>query len=227
MMAADPDAGLPRLLQLASPALPVGAFAFSEGLEQAVEAGWVRDAAGAGGWILGLLEHGPGRLDVPLFARLHAAWCDGDAARARVLSRWLLACRETAELRAADRLQGQALARVLAGLGETRAETWLHDAGASFAALFALAAARWRLGCDAAATALLWSWCENVTAAVVKLVPLGQRDGQRILFEAGTRIPQVLRTGLALDDDAIAGGMPGHAIASARHEVQRTRLFRS
>jgi urease accessory protein len=221
------DAMLPRLLQLASPMLPVGAYAYSEGLEYAVQAGWVHHERSARDWIIGLLEHSLARLDVPLFARAHAAWLDADEHRARGVSAWLLASRETAELRAADRHQGQALARVLAQLGDTGADAWMRDADASFAALFARAAVRWQIPVQPAASALLWSWCENITVAAMKLVPLGQSAGQRLLFEAGSRIPALSVAGVTLEDDAIGGGAPGLAIASARHEQQHTRLFRS
>jgi len=218
---------LPRLLQLASPMLPVGAYAYSEGLEYAVQAGWVHHERSARDWIIGLLEHSLARLDVPLFARAHAAWLDADEHRARGVSAWLLACRETAELRAADRHQGQALARVLAQLGDAGARAWMRVADASFAVLFARAAVRWQIPVQPAASALLWSWCENITAAAMKLVPLGQSAGQRVLFEAGSRIPVLCAAGVKLEDDAVGGGAPGLAIASARHEQQHTRLFRS
>jgi len=221
--------GLPllRLLQLASPSLPVGAYAYSEGLEQAVAWGWVHDEASTGGWVTGLLEHGLARLDVPLMARLHAAWASEDAGRARELSAWLIACRETAELRLTDRQLGQSLARVLAGLGVVEAEAWRRDDDASFAAMFALAAVRFQVPLADAAAALLWCWCEHVVAAAVKLVPLGQSAGQRLLFAAGGRIPALAAQGLALPDEDIAGAAPGLAIASAAHEVLHTRLFRS
>lgn len=218
---------LPRLLQLASPMLPVGAYAHSEGLEYAVQERWVHDEDSARDWILGLLRHSLARLDVPLFARAYAGWLDGDETRARGASAWLLACREASELRTADRNLGQALARVLVQLGDDGARAWVRDADASFAALFARAAVRWRIPVQEAAGALLWSWCENMTAAAMKLVPLGQSAGQRLVFEAGSLIPALCAAGVGLEDDAIGGGAPGLAIASGRHEQQRTRLFRS
>ncbi len=218
---------LARLLQLASPSLPVGAYAYSEGLEQAVDWGWVHDEDSAGRWVGGLLEHGLARLDVPLLGRLHAAWSAGDTARVRDLSAWLIACRETSELRLTDRQLGQSLARVLAGLGVDDAEAWRRDDDASFAALFALAAVRFGVPLHDAAAALMWCWCEHVVAAAVKLVPLGQSAGQRLLFDAGARIPALAVRGLTLDDDDIDGAAPGLAVASAAHEVLHTRLFRS
>ena len=111
---------LARLLQLASPALPVGAFAWSEGLEKAVELGWVKDEATAKDWILGVLTHSTARIDVPMFQRLYQAWSVDDQQQVREHSQWLLACRESMELRSGDRHLGQALARVLVTLGESR-----------------------------------------------------------------------------------------------------------
>jgi len=225
--AAAGGVALARLLQLASPALPVGGYACSEGLEQAVEAGCVHDGASAEAWILGLLEHAVAELDLVLLAHMHAAFAAGDAARARALSGRLLAAREAAELRASDRLLGQALARVLADLGASGAGGWRRDRDASFAALFALAAVRFAIPPAAAAAGYAWVWCENQVAAAVKLVPLGQRCGQRILYRAGGRIPALAAAALAREAGDLAGSAPGLAIASARHEQQRTRLFRS
>jgi len=218
---------LTRILQLASPVLPVGAYAYSDGLEQAVTVGWVPDEASARDWILGLLEHSVARLDLLCFARLHAAWCAGDAGSSRHLSAWLIACRESAELRLTDRQLGNALARMLVGLDLAEAGPWQRDDAASFAALFALAAAHWQIPVAEAGTALLWSWCENMTTVAIKLVPLDQSAGQRLLFEAGGLIPRLVREGLVLADEYIAGGAPGQVIASSRHEAQHTRLFRS
>jgi urease accessory protein len=227
-----PDSGcdplqLARLLQLASPALPVGAFAWSEGLEKAVEFGWVKDEETAREWILGVLTHSTARVDVPMFQRLYQAWSVDDQQQVRAHSQWLLACRESMELRSGDRHLGQALARVLVALGESRASVWCRDQDASFAALFALAAARWNIKSSSAAVALMWSWCENMVAAAIKLVPLGHSAGQRVLFSAGAMLPTLCESGFALEQRYIAGSAPGLAIASSAHESQRTRLFRS
>src|SRR5450432_2725437 len=106
-----------RLLQFASPTLPIGAFAYSQGLEQAVELGWVHDEASAATWIRGVVTEVLPRLDLPVLAALHQSWALGDLARVRALSQFLHACRESAELGAEDRQLGAALARVLDGLG--------------------------------------------------------------------------------------------------------------
>ncbi|HMJ14882.1 MAG TPA: urease accessory UreF family protein, partial [Polyangiaceae bacterium] len=111
MTSSTSDAALLRLIQLTSPGLPVGAFAYSQGLEYAVHAGWVRDAAGTAGWLGGLLEHGLARLDVPLLALSHRAWLTGDGDRVRYYARWLHAARETHELQQEELHIGRSLAR--------------------------------------------------------------------------------------------------------------------
>lgn len=216
-----------RLLQLASPALPIGAFNFSQGLEYAIEAGWVRDEAGARDWILGLMRQGVGTMDVPLLARMHAAWSAGDATAARELSARLLASRETAELREEDRHLGRSLARVLAGIGVGEAEPWQRSVEATQAALFSLAAVHAGVPREPMCAAYLWAWCENQTIAAVKLLPLGQSAGQRVLEALRLQIPSVCDAALDLDEDDIGASSPGLSIASCLHETQYTRLFRS
>ncbi len=218
---------LVRLLHLASPGLPIGAFAYSQGLEHAVEAGWVRDEATAGAWILGLLGQTLRALEVPLLGRLHAAWSAEDAAAVRAWNDFLFAARGGHELQAEDRRLGAALARVLETLGVADAAIWAGDARVTYANMFALAAARWQLAPASAAAALLFAWCENQVAAALRLVPLGQSSGQRILAAAAQKIPAIVREGLALGDDDIGWGAPGVALASALHETQYSRIFRS
>ena len=216
-----------RLLQLASPALPVGAFAYSDGLEYAVHAGWVRCASTAQAWILGRLRGCLGRVDAPMLLRLHDAWAAGDTARATAHSQMLLAMRESAELRATDRHLGTALARLLVTLDVAEAELWTHGERTTYAAMFALAAARWTVAADVAAMAYLFTWAESQSIHAVKLVPLGQSAGQRILSLAAEAIPPIIALAAAMADDDIGAGAPGLAIASARHESMYARLYRS
>ena len=216
-----------RLCQLVSPALPIGAFHFSQGLEYAVEAGWVRDEDGAAAWIGGVAAQAIATLDLPLLLRLHAAWSTGDAAAARRCSQRLLAARETAELRAEDRHMGRALARVLGELGFAEAAHWSGSADASFAALFALAAVRWNIPPQQAACGYLWAWCENQVLAAVKLVPLGQSAGQRLLDRLLQGIPALAAAAASIADEDIGVATPMQGLASARHEGQYSRLFRS
>jgi urease accessory protein len=242
------NVALLRLLQLVSPALPIGTFAYSQGLEAAVTAGWVADESTARDWIGGLLDGTQAVLDLPLLARFYAAWEDrqnddrqnddrqndgdaGDAVRgpAAVLawSRFLLASRASAELQTEDRQLGGNLARLLAGLGMTQAQPWITRPDVTYGAMFALAAWRWRIPLAIAAYGYAFAWVEAQTSAAVRLVPLGQSAGQRILLALGTRVPAAVARALDLTDDDIGAAAPRHAIASAHHENQYSRLFRS
>lgn len=221
---------LARLLQLASPALPVGAFSYSQGLEWAIEDGTVRDEAGALAWIGDLLEHNLGRFEAPLLARLHEAWEQRDIASVRRLNELHLASRESAELRAETLQMGYSLVRLLRELGDFPAETAeaLGTLGeTSFPTAWSAAAAAWRIPAEAALTAYLWAWAENQAMAALKAVPLGQSAGQRILLALGARVPAIAQRALTLDAEAWSNLAPGFAIASCRHETQYSRLFRS
>jgi urease accessory protein len=220
------DASGLRLLQLCSPALPVGAFAYSEGLETVAHEG-----VDAASWILGRLRRGPARTDAPIAKRLYAAWRSaGPGEASAAVDEWnatLGAFRESRELREADRDMGQALARLLHDLDLADAAPWRQRADASFATLFMLAAVRWEVPCEAALAGLLWTWLEGQVAAAVKLLPLGQTAGQRLLFAAAAEIPALVATALTMDDDDIGAFAPGAALAAARHETLEVRLFRS
>lgn len=222
---------LVRLLQLASPALPVGAYTYSQGLEWAVEAGWIRDEATAGRWIGDLLEHGIGRFEAPLLACLMAAWRGDDGARVGRLNDDFLASRESAELRAETAQMGFSLVRLIKDLRDPE----LGAVHARLAALPEVAfptawagiAAAWGIEPLPAVSAYLWSWAENQVMAALKAVPLGQAAGQRLLAGLGRRIAAVAEAALGLPESAWSNFTPAFAIACARHETQYSRLFRS
>ena len=221
------DTALLRLMQLVSPALPVGAYAYSQGMEYAVHAAWLRDEASVESWVLGLLQQLMSRVDVPVFARLYRAWIAEDE---EALSHWnayLRACRESRELQEEDRQIGRALARLLRDLNVPEAAPWIEHPAAGFAVLFALAAARWHVPLRAAAQGYLWSWAENQVAAAIKLVPLGQTAGQRILSRACEAIPVAVSRGLELEEEQIGFVAQRLVVGSALHEHQYSRLFRS
>ena len=219
--------GLLRLLQLSSPMLPVGAYAYSQGLEWAVESGWVRDEHSAADWIGGVLGAGPAQLDLPVLVRLYRAWENDDVERVHHWSCYLDAARESGELQAEARQLGESLAVLLAQLGIDAARDWKEIEYAGFPTLFALAAVTYRVPLPEAALGFLWAWCENQVAAAMKLVPLGQAAGQRILSTLIEQLPALAEHGLALADHEIGVLAPRLAIGSARHETQYTRLFRS
>lgn len=222
----DPSALL-RLLQLVSPALPVGTFAYSQCVESAVAASWIADERSACEWIAGLLEHTLASLDLPVLARLHAAWNVDDLRAVVTWSRFLAASRGASELRTEDRQLGANLARLLDGLGVAGAKRWIASADVTHAAMFALAAASWQIPLGDAMHGFAFAWLEAQTSAAVRLVPLGQTAGQRILLELGARIPTAAARALTLADDDLGAAAPAHAVASAHHETQYSRLFRS
>jgi urease accessory protein len=216
-----------RLLHLASPALPIGGFHFSQAQEYAVEAGWVRDEATALQWIAGLARNAFGTLDLPVLARLHDGWHQHDLESVRRWDALLIASRETAELRAEDRHMGGALLRILLDLKVISPEDVARTPIQGYAAAFALACVRYEVGKDHALQAFAWAWAENQVLAAVKLVPLGQSAGQRILDALIPCLTQAATAALTLKDEEIGGCAVMQGIASARHESQYTRLFRS
>jgi urease accessory protein len=221
---------LTRLMHLASPLLPVGAFAYSQGLETAVDDGNVRDAATARQWILDCLELGLARFEAPILLRLHAAWTEHDVSRVRYWNACFLASRESAELHAETAQMGYSLRRLLLDL-ETNPGTDHSDLAEidpiSFPAAFAFAAARWNIPPRDALTAYLWSWSENQVSAALKAVPLGQVAGQTILVDAQVAVAHAIGRACLLADDDLANLLPALAITCAKHETQYSRLFRS
>jgi urease accessory protein len=205
---------LAKLLQLASPTLPVGAYSYSGGLEAACEEGIVTDAASAERWIGDVLEFSMARMEAPLLFRMmkDPKW-----------NEVFVASRESAELRAETVQMGYSLNRLFKdlGLGEVPVDE------PSFPAAFAYAAAKWKIEPEAALQAYLWAWIENQVMAAVKSVPLGQTDGQRILLSLGERIFSCVEKAMSMTDQDLGNFAPNLALLSARHETQYSRLFRS
>jgi len=220
-------ASLLRLLSLVSPALPVGSFAYSQGLEQAVASGWVHDEPSAERWIVGLATESVARVEVPLLARLHRAWVRQDDGAVRAYNDRLWAMRATRELRAEETDLGRSLARVLASLGVAPARSWINEAKATHLCLFALAATHFEIQPAAAALGYSFSRVESQVGAAVRVVPLGQSAGQRILATAVEAIPAAVECGLMLTDEEIGSATTAQSIASSWHQHLYCRLFRS
>lgn len=221
---------LARLLQLASPALPVGAYSYSQGLEAAVEDGTVHDAASAAAWIGDVLDLSMGRSEAPCLLRLVTAWGDQDMAAVHRWNDWFLATREAAQLRSETVQMGYSLRRLFGDLGEFDAAGLALLDGLdepAFPTVYAFAVARWRIPAGDALVAYLWAWAENQVLAVLKAVPLGQTDGQRMLLALGTRLAPFAARAATLEDGEIGGFAPGFALAASIHETQYSRLFRS
>jgi len=223
----DSDLALLRLLQLASPGLPVGGFTYSQGLEWAVEAGWVQDIASFSAWQREQLHDTLGCVDWPVLARLYQACLATDAQVFSQWSRFLLANRETAELRLEEQQRGSALARLLDGWQLGQDPAWRASLELSQLGGMAWLGAYWSIPLRQLALGIGFAWLEGAVMAGVKLVPFGQQAAQTLLRDLGQDLPAVLDQALALGDDQLGGGLPLLAIASSRHETQYTRLFRS
>jgi len=218
-----------RLWQLISPTLPIGAYSYSQGLEYAVEVEWINNEQTAEQWIIGQIKNNLSQLDVPVFLRMYEAWEKNDIERVRYWNEIILALREAAELRQEDCNLGNALIRVMHGLdvampGLTEI---VDDEDIAFVTSFSFACQYWSIDKIEAVHGLLWSWCENQVAAAIKVIPLGQTSGQRIMSHAIEAISTAIVKGTRCTDEEIGLLAPGLAIASALHETQYSRLFRS
>lgn len=218
---------LVRLMHLVSPSLPIGSFTYSQGIEWAVECGWIDSAESLGKWIEDQLVTSILHVDLPVLQRLHVAAREEDVDALESWSQFLLASRETAELRQEEINRGRALAELLVALGVPNAQAWKTVLASCQAAGFATAAAGWEISSVDAARGYAWSWLENLVLAAVKIIPLGQTEGQQLLMRLAEALPDVVERSLAIEDDAIGASNPALAIASSRHETQYTRLFRS
>ncbi len=223
----DPDLALLRLMQLISPSLPVGGFTYSQGIELAVECGWINTAADLEEWMDDLLQSSLACLDLPLLFRLHTAVIQDDLSQLQYWNEFLLACRETAELRLEETNRGRALAELIVKLGLPGSEAWKPALARTQLAGFAFAANRWAIPIEQAALGYVWSWLENLVLAAVKIIPLGQTQGQQLLQRLAPRVPALIEPARQLEDEEVGASNPALAIASSRHETQYTRLFRS
>jgi urease accessory protein len=219
------DNALLRLLQLSSAALPVGGYAFSQGLEFAIDEGWLKNPDDIAQWLTLQMSESQAAVDLPLLQRQLIAASSGDGEQLAYWNTYALACRETAELRLTDTAMGAALLRLLASLEV--ALPLAEGKETSFVTAFAMAAAHWQLDARSCCHGYLWSWLENQVAAATKLVPLGQTAAQQLLSQLLLEIPPAIDKSMLIHDHAIGASLPAVAMASARHETQYSRLFRS
>ncbi len=220
-----------QLMWLASPALPVGGFSYSEGLEAAVEAGLVHDETSAAQWLADQLPLVLARSDAAALADACRAWAAHDEPAARALNDWVSQTRETAELRLQTEQMGRSLLEWLKNSPHAT-DARLPQLAAlppapTWPVAFALAATLAGAAPREALMAFAWGWAENMAQAAMKAVPLGQAAAQRMLTTLAAQIPATLDTALSTPADARQAFAPGLAILSSRHETQYSRLFRS
>ncbi len=225
------------MLHLASPQLPVGGYSYSQGLEAAINAGLVSDAASAQAWIGDHFEASIATWELPTLALLLTASDQGDRACLSVLNDEFIASRETRELREETLQMGWSLNSLLSSLRAALADAGSPAATAmqvlgdlrlvSFPCAFAVAARAFGLDPAATLSAYAFAWVENQVAAAIKAVPLGQVAGQRILLAMHPLLERGVTVALGLSAQERQSFVPGLAILSARHEAQYSRLFRS
>ncbi len=223
------DSSLMQLMWLASPALPIGGFSYSECLEAAVDTARAATETEASAWLVDQLHLTLARSDLPAVAQGIAAWRADDMARVAELNAWVLQTRESAELRAQTEQMGKSLLEWLKNhTTATPAQiAVLASQEPTYPIAYALAASATQAPVRECLLAYAFGWAENMTQAAIKSVPLGQSAGQRILSKLTAEIPAAVDHALAVTDATRQAFAPMLAILSSQHEVQYSRLFRS
>lgn len=218
-----------QLMWLASPALPIGGFSYSEGLEAAIDKGLVHDEDSACIWLLDQLHHAQARGDMAVLAQMVIAWQARDTQRLTELSQWVHATRETAELRLQSEQMGRSMLEWLRNQNTVEAESvdLCNALVPTYPLTFALALSLTGAPIEQCLQSYAFGWAENMVQAALKSVPLGQNSGQRILLAMSQNISQAVSQALSTSDETRQVFSPMLAILSAQHETQYSRLFRS
>jgi urease accessory protein len=224
-----PAASLLQLIWLASPALPVGGFSYSEGLEAAVDRSGVVTESIAADWLSDQLQISLARGDLAVLAKAIPAWRRGDLDAVKTLNDWVLQTRETSELRLQTEQMGRSLLEWLRNhhsVSAAQIDT-CAQLPPTYPVTFALAASPLTADVSDCLLAYAFGWAENMVQAALKSVPLGQSAGQRILARLAAEIPPAIAQATELADDERQAFSPMLAILSSQHETQYSRLFRS
>jgi urease accessory protein len=219
-----------RLLQLASPSLPVGAYSYSEGIEALVEAGKIQSQQALEHWLVQELRYGAVRLEAAVMVRAYSAAQIGDWERLNRWNHWLSAVRETEELRSQSFQMGRSLLHLFLDLQTSVGSLdvkFFQQKECHFAVVFGMVASNWQIDLQSATLGYLHSWATNLVSAGVKLIPLGQTAGQQLIWNLQPTFQQASEEILALQDDDLTNCGWGLALASMTHETQYSRLFRS
>ncbi|OEE66842.1 urease accessory protein UreF [Enterovibrio norvegicus FF-33] len=217
-----------RLFQLISPSLPVGAFSYSQGLEWAIECGWVADEQALSDWLQSLAYDSLQQLELPVLRRLYKAFEASDKEAIEYWCNWLYASRETLELRQEEIQRGRTMGKLLIRLELINEKHELVPSiTKSQLAGFAYAGLKWGIDEDSLCHGYAWSWLENTVVAGVKMIPLGQTSGQKVLMALTPSLERAVDESKTISDDNVGSFAIAQAIASSCHETQYSRLFRS
>tara|TARA_R110002095_G_scaffold215958_2_gene211587 strand:+ start:339 stop:1007 length:669 start_codon:yes stop_codon:yes gene_type:complete len=215
-----------HLMHLVSPSLPIGGFAYSQGLEYALDSGWLQSDDDIYDWLHGVLAEGLARVELPLLIRFVEAYQANDTQQVAHWNRWLRANRETKELLFEDEQVGQALRRLLVSL-EVVDSADQQPPQPTFCSQFARAGLYFEVPISELLHGFGWNWLENQVAVACKILPLGQTAAQKLIIRLLPTIEVAVTRAQSLDDDQLGATLPGLALASAQHETQYSRLFRS
>jgi urease accessory protein len=221
------SSALLKLLQLSSPALPVGAYSYSEGLEWLVDSGKIRTVAELEHWLVQEVRYGAVRLEAAIVLRSYQATQVKQWQRLQSWNQWLSAARETEELRSQSWQMGRSLLRLFQDLHPEFLLPPSLEKECNFAIGFGLVAAAWEIELEGMLLGYLHSWATNLINAGIKLVPLGQTAGQRLLLQLQPTLEQGFQEILTLQDQELESCGWGLALSSMAHETQYSRLFRS
>ncbi len=229
-MTSLPDAALYRLLTWLSPSFPVGAFSYSQGLEAAIEAHLVVCERSMAGWLEDSLAGGPLWSDAVIFARAHDAGTANRHVALLDVAGFAAAFQPTAELRMETLSQGTAFMSAAAKAWPCAQLETLRQAvgsGVAYPVAVAVTAAGHGIDKHAALHAWLHAAVSNLVSAAIRLVPLGQNQGQRLLAGVEAAIADARDAALLTPLSRLSTNCLMADICSMKHETQHTRLFRS
>lgn len=238
--AADNSTMLFQLLRLSSPSLPIGGFAWSQGLESAIELGWLKNTDDVHDWLRAVLEHTFAQQELPLLLRMLKSAGVGEsvdegvsaeqAEEQTALEYWnkrSLAMRESAELRMEDVHTGRAMLQLARSMNVNAAKDWPDEYETGYLTAFAIMCRHYKIAFVPAATGFVWTWLDNQIAAAIKLFPLGQTAGQLLIEGLAPIVSGLIEAAQKVDDENLGISLPGQVMASMLHESQYSRMFRS
>lgn len=215
-------------LRLASPALPIGGYSYSQGLETALDLGWVYDAKSAEHWLSAILMGPLAHFDAALLAQACRAAAAGNQALLGHLNQRVLASRESREQRLETEQMAYSLHQLLSVLPEG-AEGWPEQLQTPYSlpVVWAVAAHQFAIAGEAAVAAWLWSWLENQVMVLMKAMPMGQSAGQQLISALLPQLHEATALAWNLPEDELNNFAPRFSLAALKHETQYSRLFRS